>query len=286
MKKDIRILLCLLLLGGLWMLTGCAKLEEKRLRGVVAEYNGEVVPVEQLERLTVGLACEDSARVAEEYIRQWASEMLMWDAAMGDVNADIERQVESYRRMLYQHAWEQRMVDQRMSRAVSDSVIIDFYETNKRHFVLHDAVLLGVLLVLPLGAPKQDELRTHLSNPSNEEDIEWIEKYAYQYASGYELFLEDWRPLSEVLQYAPFEQKNIVKRLKAGTLLEHSDTVNTYVLQLTDVCLAGDYKPMDYVRKEIEEMILSERRVDFIRGVREDLYNKALEQGKLKRYEK
>lgn len=286
MKKDIRILLCLLLLGGLWMFAGCAKLEEKRLRGVVAEYNGEVVPVEQLERLTVGLACEDSARVAEEYIRQWASEMLMWDAAMGDVNADIERQVESYRRMLYQHAWEQRMVDQRMSRAVSDSVIINFYEMNKRHFVLHDAVLRGVLLVLPLGAPKQDELRTHLSNPSNEEDIEWIEKYAYQYASGYELFLEDWRPLSEVLQYAPFEQKNIVKRLKAGTLLEHSDTVNTYVLQLTDVCLAGDYKPIDYVRKEIEEMILSERRVDFIRGVREDLYNKALEQGKLKRYEK
>ena len=92
------------------MFAGCAKLEEKRLRGVVAEYNGEVVPVEQLERLTVGLACEDSARVAEEYIRQWASEMLMWDAAMGDVNADIERQVESYRRMLYQHAWEQRML--------------------------------------------------------------------------------------------------------------------------------------------------------------------------------
>ena len=163
MKKDIRILLCLLLLVGLWMFAGCAKLEEKRLRGVVAEYNGEVVPVEQLERLTVGLACEDSARVAEEYIRQWASEMLMWDAAMGDVNADIERQVESYRRMLYQHAWEQRMVDQRMSRAVSDSVIIDFYETNKRHFVLHDAILRGVLLVLPLGAPKQDELRTLLT---------------------------------------------------------------------------------------------------------------------------
>ena len=115
---------------------------------------------------------------------------------------------------------------------------------------------------------------------------EWVEKYVYQYASGYELFLEEWRPLGEVLQYAPFERKNITKQLKAGKLLEHSDTVNTYVLQLTDVCLAGDYKPIDYVRKEIEDMILSERRVEFIRGVREELYNKALEQGKLKRSEK
>lgn len=286
MKKDIRILLCFLFLGCLFVLSGCAKLEERRWRGVVAEYDGEVVPVELLDRLTVGLSYEDSARVAEEYIRQWASEFLLWDAAMGNVDADIEKQVESYRRMLYQHSWEQRMVDQRMSRMVDDSVIVAFYETNKRHFVLHDAILRGVLLVLPAGTPKQDELRTHLSNPTNEEDIEWVEKYVYQYASGYELFLEEWRPLGEVLQYAPFERKNITKQLKAGKLLEHSDTVNTYVLQLTDVCLAGDYKPIDYVRKEIEDMILSERRVEFIRGVREELYNKALEQGKLKRYEK
>lgn len=286
MKRDIRILLCFLLLGGLLMLSGCAKLEEKRLRGVVAEYNGAVVSAEELDRLTTGLSFEDSVRVAEEYIRQWASEYLMWDAAMGSSDADIERQVEAYRRMLYQHSWEQRMVDQRMSRMVEDSVLIAFYETNKRHFVLHDAILRGVLLVLPLGTPKQDELRNHLSNPTNEEDIEWVEKYVYQYASGYELFLEEWRPLGEVLQYAPFERKNITKQLKAGNLLEQSDSLNTYVLQLTDVCLAGDYKPIDYVRKEIEDMILSERRVEFIRGVREELYKKALEQGKLKRYEK
>lgn len=286
MKKYIQILLCILLLGGGVLLTGCAKLEEKRLRGVVAEYNGHVIPAEVVDRLTLGLSGEDSARVAEEYIRQWASEMMMWDAAIAAVDADVERQVESYRRMLYQHAWEQRMVDQRMSRMVDDSVIIAFYEMNKRHFILHDAILRGVLLVFPSGAPKQDELRKHLLSPSNEEDIEWIEKYAYQYASGYELFLDEWRPLGEVLQYAPFEQKNITKQLKIGKLLELEDSVNTYVLQLTDICLAGDYKPMDYVRKEIEEMILSERRVDFIRGVREELYNEALEQGKLKRYEK
>ena len=265
---------------------GCAKLEEKRLRGVVAEYNGEVVPADVLDRLTAGLNSEDSSRVAEQYIRQWAASLLMWDAAMGEKNEDIERQVESYRRSLYQHAWEQRIVDQRMSRMVGDSIVVAFYEANKRHFVLRESLVRGVFLVLPLGAPKQDELRKQLATPTNEENIEWIEKYAYQYASGYELFVEDWRELGEVMQHAPFEQKNVAKQLKAGRLLEQADTVNTYMLQVTEVCFAGDYTPMDYVRKEIEEMILSERRVDFIRKVRQELYNEALEQGKLKRYEK
>lgn len=287
MRQGIRILMCVAWLGcGLLMFVGCAKLEEKRLRGVVAEYNGHVVPAEVLDRLTIGLSGEDSARVAEQYIRQWAAGLLMWDAAMGETNEDIERQVESYRRSLYQHEWEQRVVDQRMSRMVADSVVMEFYASNKSHFVLREAVLRGVLVVMPTAAPKQDELRQHLSNPSNEEDIEWIEKYAYQYANGYELFIDEWRPLGDVLQYAPFDSKSVGKQLKAGRLMELQDTVNTYMLQVTEVCLSGDYKPIDYVRQEIEDMILSERRVEFIREVRQELYNEALEQGKLKRYEK
>ena len=58
------------------------------------------------------------------------------------------------------------------------------------------------------------------------------------------------------------------------------------MLQLTEVCGVGEPKPLDYVRGEIETIILSERRVEFINKERERMYNKAVEQGKLKRYEK
>ena len=268
------------------LLVSCSYFEPNRHQGVVAEYKGKYLYMEELDGMTVGLRGDDSARVADEYIYNWSLDMLLYDVARDRVNKEIERMVDAYRRALYIHAYDELLLSQRMPRELDDTLISSFYSAHLDHYVLRETILRGLLLVVPHGAPQLDELRRRLRSLDSDDSIEWIEKYAYQYASGYELFLEDWRPLSEVLQYAPFEQKNIVKRLKAGKLLEHSDTINTYVLQLTDVCLAGDYKPMDYVRKEIEEMILSERRVDFIRGVREELYNKALEQGKLKRYEK
>ena len=271
---------------GLIFVCGCSKLEEKRLRGVVVEYKGHLITESELDRLTAGLSVDDSANVAEQYIRQWASNLLMWDAATGDESDDIERQVAEYRRSLYQHAWEQKIVDQRMPRMVEDSVVAAFYEVNKNHFILREAIIRGVLLVLPIGAPKQDELRKHLSNSSDEDNIEWIEKYAYQYASGYELFLDQWRPLGDVLQCVPFDQKTVKHQIKNGHLVQLQDTMSVYMLQLTEVCGVGEPKPLDYVRGEIETIILSERRVEFINKERERMYNKAVEQGKLKRYEK
>lgn len=268
------------------LVCGCSKLEEKRSRGVVVEYKGHMITESELDRLTAGLSADDSVSVAERYIRQWASNLLMWDAATGDESDDIERQVADYRRSLYQHAWEQKIVDQRMPRVVEDSVVAAFYEANRNHFILREAIIRGVLLVLPLGAPKQDELCKRLSKSADEDNIEWIEKYAYQYASGYELFLDQWRPFGDVLQCAPFDQKTLKHQIKGGQLVQLQDTMSVYMLQLTEVCGAGEPKPLDYVRGEIEMIILSERRVEFINKERERMYDKAVEQGKLKRYEK
>ena len=49
--------------------------------------------------------------------------------------------------------------------------------------------------------------------------------------------------------------------------------------------MKGDEKPITYARKEIEEILLRQRQVEFIQQERNKLYNKAIETGKLKLYE-
>ena len=178
------------------------------------------------------------------------------------------------------------MVRQKMPQHVEDSMVQAFYESNKQHFVLRDPIVKGVLLMIPNGAPNMDKLRKYIVQPDREENIEWIEKYAYQYATGYELFLEEWMPVSRVAFYMPVSTDELARLLRQKRQIELQDTVNTYLLQVVDVCSAGEYKPLEYVRKEIEGMILSQRRVDFLEKIRQDMYNKALEQRKIKRYEK
>lgn len=280
MKKTTIILLVLTLL------VGCDRLDIKRLQGVVAECNGESLLATEIEALTLGLSAEDSAQVAEQYVRQWAINLLMKDVIRGNQNKEIERLVAEYRRSLYQHEWEQHLVARRMSQHVEDSVVLAYYEANKHHFVLRETILRGVLLVVPNGAPSMDQLKRYIVEPQDEEHIEWVEKYAYQYASGYELFLDEWKTANQILLRMPFEEDNLQKQLKQQRQITIQDSLNNYILQVVDVYVKGEQMPIDYARKEIEKIILSQRQVDFIESERENLYNNAIQSGKLKRYEK
>ena len=280
MKKTTIILLVLTLL------VGCDRLDIKRLQGVVAECNGESLLATEIEALTLGLSAEDSAQVAEQYVHQWAINLLMKDVIRGNQNKEIERLVAEYRRSLYQHEWEQHLVARKMSQHVEDSVVLAYYEANKHHFVLRETILRGVLLVVPNGAPSMDQLKRYIVEPQDEEHIEWVEKYAYQYASGYELFLDEWKTANQILLRMPFEEDNLQKQLKQQRQITMQDSLNSYILQVVDVYVKGEQMPIDYARKEIEKIILSQRQVDFIESERENLYNNAIQSGKLKRYEK
>lgn len=267
------------------VLYGCSLFEQKRHSGVVAEYKGKTLTYEEVQRQTIGMSTEDSARVAEQYIYQWAINLLEYDVAKDKPNKDIERMVEDYRRSLYIHEYEQYLIAQRMSKEVEDTIIKEFYDLHSHHFVLREAIVKGVLLVVPNGAPNMDLLRKNIQHPEEEENIEWIEKFAYQYAAGYELFLDDWKTVSQIILRMPFEKDDLNKQLKATRQIELQDSINTYLLQVTDLYQANQPMPIEYARPEIEKIMLAQRQVNFIQQERIGLYEKAIKEGILKRYE-
>ncbi|MBQ2438923.1 MAG: hypothetical protein II267_03435 [Paludibacteraceae bacterium] len=267
------------------VLYGCSLFEQKRHSGVVAEYKGKTLTYEEVQRQTIGMSTEDSARVAEQYIYQWAINLLEYDVAKDKLNKDIERMVEDYRRSLYIHEYEQYLIAQRMSKEVEDTIIKEFYDLHSHHFVLREAIVKGVLLVVPNGAPNMDLLRKNIQHPEEEENIEWIEKFAYQYAAGYELFLDDWKTVSQIILRMPFEKDDLNKQLKATRQIELQDSINTYLLQVTDLYQANQPMPIEYARPEVEKIMLAQRQVNFIQQERIGLYEKAIKEGILKRYE-
>lgn len=268
------------------IMVGCTLFERQRKSGIVVECNGHSLTQVEIDALTNGLRSEDSARVAESYIRQWAMDLLVYDAAKEMESKEIERLVEDYRRSLYVHDYEERMIAQRMPKHVEDSLVKGFYETHSSRFVLDETIVKGMLLIVPLGAPNMDELKRQMAKPFDDENLELIEKYAYNYAIGYELFLEDWTRSGQILLRMPFSETNLHKQLNQKRQIVVEDSVNTYLLQVTDVHMKGTEMPLDYARTKIEQILLNERRVEFLEQERDKLYNKALQQNKLIRYEK
>lgn len=275
----------LLLITTVFILNGCYLVEKRRFSDSVAEYNGKIITWGELRKFTAGLSPEDSARVAEKYIRQWAINLIEYDIAKDQTNKVIEQLVEDYRRSLYLHEYEEKLIAQRMPRLLDDSLIQAFYDQHHDQLFLPETILQGLLLIVPKDAPNMDILRKRIQQPNDEEQIEWIEKFAYQYAVGYELFLDEWKTANEIVIHMPFQKDKIEKQLKPNRQIELEDSVNIYLLQITNLHLQGTQIPLSYARKEIESVLLRQRQVDFVQNERERLYDEAIKQGKLKVYE-
>lgn len=268
------------LLAG-FLLGGCAAYEKKNQSGAAVDVNGHYLYQSTLDSLTLGLPSEDSMRVVQQYVSQWAKDMLMYDAAKARTNSAIEALVEDYRRTLYVHAYEEYLVDRRMPKTVTDSTVQQVYEQMPDRFKLDQSIMQGMLVVVPNDAQKIAKLRSWIEKM----ELDNIEKYAYQYASGYELFTDKWLTTTDIIASMPISRAALETALKSKNQIEVSDTLKTYILQVTDKHLQGEKMPIDYARPEIEKIVLNARQVEFLQKERERLYNEAVQEKKIRFYE-
>lgn len=268
------------------LLSGCAAYEKKAQSGAAVEVNGMYLYRSVLDSLTVGMSPEDSLRTVQQYVGQWAKDALMYEAAQGSIQMkgnrtkEIEALVEEYRRTLYVHGYEEYLVERRMPKGVPDSVVAQVYEQLSDRFILDESIVKGMLVVVPNEAHDIAKLRGWMEKGMLDE----IEKYAYKSASGYELFADRWMTTTALLNQIPIARSDLEAAMKSKNQVEVSDSVKTYLLQVTEKHLLGEKMPMDYARPEIVKTILNAREVEFLNKERERLYNDAIQKQKVKFY--
>lgn len=265
-------------------LTGCKYIRAHQSDGVAAEVNGQKLYEKELTTITRNLTGEDSIRVRHEYIRQWATNNLIQDKAGEYITPEIERLVADYRRSLCMYEYEKELVNQQMPTQVPDSVLLAFYDNHQDRLKLQDDIFKGLLLIIPTDAPEQEALKNSIKR-LNEDDLQFLEQYAYQNASGYELFINEWKTTNQLLVHMPFEHNTFVSELKNKQQIILEDSLNKYILQVTDKCLRGNQMPFDYAKSEIKQIILSQRQNAFIKQEHERLYNEGVLSKKVKIYE-
>ena len=274
------------------LLCGCQALEKKQQVGAVAELNGHYLYRSTLDSLTLGLNSEDSLRVVQLFIRQWAQDILLYDNSTARTHREIEQMVSEYRRTLYAQAYEDRLVERRMPKSIPDSAVQAIYDRMPDRFILDESIVKGVLLVVPNDAPNLSKVKQWLLKIGTERQekknskatnvLDDIEKYVYQNASGYELFTDQWTTVTALTRQMPVERADLETKLKYGNRIEISDSTQTFILQVTEKHMRGEKMPVEYARPQIEKIILNARRVEFLRKERERLYNDAVQEKKIK----
>lgn len=227
----------------------------------------------------------DSMAFAKDYIRKWTEEQLLYEKAELNVKGDerIARMVEEYRRSLILSEYEQRLLMQNMSEELSDEELEEYYKDNKQFFMLEEPVIKGVFIKAPLTSPGLKDLKRWYKD-NTEASLEQLESYAFRNAVMYEYFYDHWVPVSELEGKITINLAELGDEFDKHRNIEVEDENYCYLLHIEEFVVKGEEKPFELAKQEIIGLLANKRRVDFMRKVKDDLYNQSMEMGRIKYY--
>lgn len=252
-------------------------------KNVLVSIDGNFLYREDLETvLPFGLSPEDSAAFAQRYIRNWVSELLLFQNAERNIpdTREIDLLVENYRRSLIVHNYEQKLIEQKFGDEITDADVQAFYNDNSRLFVLEDPVIKGLFLKIPASASGISKIR-ELYTRTDDASFEEIEKYSIRYAVRYEMFYDSWTSISDIESMLPPMDQPLEERLKQKRSLELRDKEFIYLLNVSEIMSRGSVQPLEEVRAEIRGLLLNNSEVEFMQRIKDELYETALSKDRI-----
>ena len=254
----------------------------------IVEIGTDVLYMEDLKQvLPLGLSDADSTLFAERYIRNWAQDVLFYQNAIRNIpdTKDIDRLVENYRRSLIEHEYQRRLIEQKFSSEITEEEIEQFFNDNQRLFVLDESLLKGLYLKIPVKSHDLSEIRK-LYTLLDDESFEEIEKYSIRNAGRCEFFYDNWRSVAELEVLLPPLDDPLESRLEDSSSFEFKDEEYIYLLNMSQYAPKGGIEPLDHARGRIRGLLLNNNEVAYMRNIKEDLYDAALEKGRITFYQK
>ena len=274
-----------LLIGGLLVLFGgCEKQHDHKGKTPLVEVAGKFLYQEDLQTaLPLNLSADDSVLFAENYIRNWVEDVLLFDKAEDNVrdSEKVKALVESYRRALVMHSYQEELVSQQLSEEITSDEITDYYEKNKSLYELDKPMVKGLFIKVPLQSSGLADVRRWYKR-NTQDAIESLEKYSLRNAVTYDYFYDQWRALEEVEAMIPAKTwESGSSYLDKNRDVELKDTAFHYFLHIEEYLGKGEQKPLDFAREEIKEILINLKRVDFINRVKEDLFRQASDKDRI-----
>ena len=273
------------LLGTLLLLAACTSQTDHGGKTPLVEVNGAYLYHEDLQAiLPLNINPADSTAFAERCIQNWVEEQLLYMQAERNIRSSkhIEQMVEEYRKTLILQEYQQQLIEQKLGNEITEEEMRAFYNDNPTLFVLKEPAIQGLFIKVPKTASGLDELRKWYTH-NDDASMEKIEKYCLQNAVIYEYFYDHWVPLSDLDGKINADLVDL-NQLSVSKDFEAEDDEFCYLLHVENFVLNGKVKPYDLARSDIADMLSNTRKVDFIKKVRNDLYDRAIDMGRVKRF--
>jgi hypothetical protein len=278
----------IIILSTVFLLVGCGKSGKSPERIPVAEVGNIVLYYDMIPRLIQhGINETDSVAIIQNYINKWAKRELLLQKAeenlSDSLNGEIAQQLQETRANLVIYQYQRQMMIEKMDTVLTDAELENYYTANQNSFILSSNIVKALFIQLPVDVPDLDKIKL-LARSDNQNDLQQLETYCYQFAEKFDDFNEEWVSMDKVSVELHKEIENEENFLRQNTFFEAADSAAVYLVSIRDYRLRASVAPFEYVKDDIRRIIWNTRRFDFIQSLENGIYNDALKQNNFKIY--
>lgn len=239
-----------------------------------------------LEAIPSGLNQEDSLLILKGIVNRWTEEQAMYQQALENLPEEmpaIQKEIEKYKRTLYIFQYENELLKSKLDSVIPDTEISNYFDEHKEEFVLRQSILKFHFIITGINTKGVDKILEKFKNP-NADDLSDLSKFCS--TTAYSCNFEDnWSTLDEAkVQIKPLGNYLKTNNLTAGNVIKIQDSTLLYAIKINELKIKEDIPPLDFVKNDIREIILSKRKSILLNSLRNDIFTEAKNKNKVEAF--
>ena len=276
----------LLIILCFWAFGSCNSKSPNSNIVIVVEAFGKSLSLDSISsRIPDNLSYDDSTMLADRIVNSWIREQVLLaqaEESLIEENEKLESQIQTYRNALLISEYENRFVNSRLNRTVTEFEVDEFHKTHPELFILSEHVVRAVFFHIPEEELELDSAKFWL-NKADSLTMPKLEKWCIEHNATYAIETENWWYLSDLLNQVPMQIYRLEDQLNRRKVTEFSSEGRTYMIKFLDHQLKDLPSPLAIAKERIEEIIIQERRSELLDNLRDDLVKEAWSLGLISR---
>jgi hypothetical protein len=251
----------------------------------VAKVANKILTVEELSRNVPDyLDATDSALWADDYIKKWVQRELLLLKAEENLKGNeknVSEELEEYRNSLIVFRYKNELIRQKLDTIVKNTDIQKYYNEHRESFILNRNIVKAIFIKIPRQVSSPEDLK-QLCSSNDPEKLAKLNEYCISYAKAYDRFNDQWIAADQVMKYTPVAIPDQQHFWEKNRFIETTDIEFYYLVCIRDFRLEGQSSPIDFVQSDIQNIILSKQKLDFLKQIEKDIYKEGLDNNKVK----
>jgi hypothetical protein len=244
---------------------------------VVARFNNEKITKQDIMRiLPDDISQEDSTFIVDKYIEEWLGQAVLFDAAkktVKDTTALINK-VNDFRKQLYIHYYTENYIYNQIDKNVKDTEIEKFYNEHINNYILPTTYIKAHYLTMDASVYVYYDIWEKM-RASTLTDIDELKKSCI--GTDRKVYShEEWIPKDEFLNIVNYNWSISDNELPYRLFFDYVYEGLRYFVKIDEFALKGSNKPIEFVRNEIKQVIISKRKQEKLHQTRNKLMNEAV----------